>query len=182
VKAKRLRANPTKGVEDLPKNTGKRHVYLSAEDVAALANESKFPVLALTLAYTGIRWGEMVGLRVRDVDFLRRRLTVADNVVQLGVEHVEGDTKSRKVRAVPVPQFVLDELSVIVKGKKRDALVFPHPTDATKYMTRPKHDGGWFSDAVKRSGVQKISPQLLRVPGGVCGRQRAGLGADARPQ
>jgi hypothetical protein len=56
VKAKRLRANPVVGIENPPRKTGKRHVYPTAEDVAALANESKFPVLVLTLVYTGIRW------------------------------------------------------------------------------------------------------------------------------
>jgi hypothetical protein len=38
VKAKRLRANPAKGVENLPRKTGKRRVYLSADDVALLGD------------------------------------------------------------------------------------------------------------------------------------------------
>ena len=40
VKAKRLAVNPAKGVENLPRKTGKRHVYLSADDVYRLADES----------------------------------------------------------------------------------------------------------------------------------------------
>ena len=38
----------------------------------------------LLLAYTGLRWGEAVGLRVRDLDMLRRRATVSENAVQVG--------------------------------------------------------------------------------------------------
>ena len=51
-----------------------------------------------------------MALRVRDIQFLRRRLSVHDNAVQLGVDHAVGETKGREERAVPVPQFVLDEL------------------------------------------------------------------------
>ncbi len=43
VKAKRLAANPAKGVENLPRKTAKRHVYLSADDVHRLADESGRP-------------------------------------------------------------------------------------------------------------------------------------------
>ena len=105
VKARRLRANPARGVENLPGKTAKRRVYLTADDVGRLAGESgEHRVLVLTLAYCGIRWGEAVALRVRDVEFLRRRLTVHDNAVQLGVDHTEGLTKSRRQRSVPVPE------------------------------------------------------------------------------
>ena len=78
-------------MENLPRKTAKRHVYLSAEDVGRLAAESgQHRALVLVLAYCGIRWGEAVALRVRDVEFLRRRLNVHDNAVQLGVDHAVG--------------------------------------------------------------------------------------------
>lgn len=74
VKGRRLAANPARGVENLPRKRRKRQVYLSAEEVARLANESgQHRALVLTLAYTGLRWGELIALRVRDVEFLRRR-------------------------------------------------------------------------------------------------------------
>ena len=118
VKAKRLAANPAKGVENLPRKTAKRRVYLSADDVHRLADESgEHRALVLMLAYCGMRWGEAVALRVRDVEFLRRRLSVSENAVQLGVDHAVGPTKGRKARSVPVPEFVLDELSVQCRGQ-----------------------------------------------------------------
>ena len=87
VKARRLAANPARGVENLPSKSGKRRVYLSADDVGRLADESgQHRVLVLMLAYCGIRWGEAIALRVRDVQFLRRRLSVHDNAVQIGVD------------------------------------------------------------------------------------------------
>lgn len=160
VKARRLAVNPSRGVENLPDKTGKRRVYLTVDDVARLATGAgHHGPLVLTLAYTGIRWGEAVALRVRDVQFLRRRLSIHDNAVQLGVEHAVGHTKSRKERSVPVPQFVLDQLAVQCEGRGADELVFG---DGASYLPRPKSDGGWFAGAVKRAKVQKISPHDLR--------------------
>lgn len=160
VKARRLASNPARGAENLPVKSPKRRVYLSPDDVGRLAGESgQHRVLVLMLAYCGIRWGEAVALRVRDVEFLRRRLNVHDNAVQLGVDHAEGLTKSRQQRSVPVPQFVLDELSVQCLGKDMGDLVFG---DGGRYLPRPKSDGGWFVGAVKRAKVQKITPHDLR--------------------
>jgi integrase len=159
VKSRRLRANPARGVENLPRKTSKRRVYLSADDIGRLAAESKHRVLVLVLALCGLRWGEAVALRVRDVQFLKRRITVRDNAVQLASDFEEGLTKSRKDRSVPVPQFVLDELSAQCRGKNMDDLVFG---DGEHYLPRPKSDGGWFAAAVKRAKVQDITPHDLR--------------------
>jgi integrase len=161
VKSKRLSANPARGVENLPRKTGKRHVYLSADDVYRLADASgEYRALVLLLAYTGIRWGEAVALRVRDVEFLRRRLSVSENAVQLGVSHAVGPTKGRKARSVPVPAFVLDELSQQCKGKAPTDLVFAGRDGG--YLPRPKSSTGWFQAAVKRAKVQKVTPHDLR--------------------
>ncbi|WP_433681925.1 tyrosine-type recombinase/integrase [Nocardia sp. CA-119907] len=147
----------------LPKKTAKRHVYLNADDVARLSKEAgRHSLLVLCLAYCGPRWGEMIALRVRDIDFVRRRITVADNAVQLGVDHAEGPTKGKEIRSVPVPRFILTQLAAHTKGREPDALVFPSPDDATKYLPRPKTVDGWFTGAVKRSKVQPITPHDLR--------------------
>jgi integrase len=80
----------------LPRKTARRHIYLNADDVAALADESgRHRALVLVLAYCGLRWGEAIGLRVREVEFLRRRLAVSENAVQFGVDHAVGPTKGR---------------------------------------------------------------------------------------
>ena len=59
---------------------------------------------------------------------------------------------------MPVPQFVLDELSVQCAKRSLDDLVFGDGA----YLTRPKSDGGWFAGAVKRAKVQKITPHDRR--------------------
>lgn len=160
VKAGRLRTNPARGVENLPRKTAKRRVYLAAEDVHRLAAESgEHQALVYVLAFCGLRWGEAIALRVRDVQFLKRRLVVHDNAVQLGTDFDETLTKSRKERSVPVPGFVLERLSEQCKGRDRTALVFG---DGTHYLPRPKSARGWFAGAVTRSEVQSITPHDLR--------------------
>jgi integrase len=156
-----LAVNPTKGIENLPRKTGKRRVYLSADDVRLLADESgEHRVLVLLLAYTGLRWGEAIGLRVRDVEFLRRRLAVHENAVQVGARHAVGPTKGRKARSVPAPTFVLDELSVQCAGKAPTDLVFAGAGGG--YLPRPKSSNGWFRRAVKAAGIQAVTPHDLR--------------------
>jgi len=160
VKGRRLVSNPCKGVENLPRKTSKRRVYLSADDVARLADASgSHRALVLLLAYCGLRWGEAVALRVRDVEFLRRRISVHENAVQLGIHHAVGPTKGRTARSVPLPPFLLDVLSVQCRGKDPGELIFG---DGGAYLPRPKSDGGWFASAVKRAGVQAITPHDLR--------------------
>lgn len=161
VKARRLASNPAKGVEGLPRKLARRHVYLSADDVARLADEAgQHRTLVLTLAYCGLRWGEAIAVKVRDVQFLRRRISISENAVQLSVNHAVGPTKGRKARSVPVPTFVLDEISVQCQGKQPDDLVFPGGDGG--YLPRPKSNGGWFAAAVKRGKVQAITPHDLR--------------------
>jgi integrase len=161
VKAKRLAVNPAKGVENLPRKTGKRRVYLSADDVYRLADESgDHGTLVLVLAYCGLRWGEVVGLRVRDVAFLRRRISVTENAVQIGTRHAVGPTKGREARSVPVPQFVLNELATQCNGKAPGDLLFPARDGG--YLHRPKSATGWFQAAVKKAKVQKVTPHDLR--------------------
>jgi integrase len=83
-----------------------------------------------------------------------------ENAVQLSVNHAIGPTKGRKARSVPVPAFVLAELSLKCQGKDPANLVFagPHGT----YLPRPKSSGGWFASALKCAGAQDITPHDLR--------------------
>lgn len=62
VSDRRTLSNPARGVA-LPRKLKKPHVYLSHEQVHALAAASKYPALVLVLAYCGLRWGEATGLR-----------------------------------------------------------------------------------------------------------------------
>ena len=162
VKSRRLASNPSRLVGNLPKKNKKKHVYLQADDVDRLASAAgPRGVIVYVLAYCGIRWGELVALRVSDIEFLRRRLSIHRNAVWVGQECVVGVTKGREARSVPVPQFVLDMLAATCDGKAADDLVFP--ADTGGYRARPKSGRGWFAQAVMRSGVDvTTTPHSLR--------------------
>jgi integrase len=160
----RIAKNPARGLDpkkrEKPVPPKRKHIYLDHDAVARIADESgDHRALVLTLAYTGIRWGEAVALRVRHVDEVRRRLLVTDNAVQLGVDHAVGGPKDDEPREVPVPKFLMAELKTQIRGRGPDDLVFG---DGTKYLPRPKSDGGWFAGAVKRAKVQRTTPHGLR--------------------
>jgi integrase len=104
--------------------------------------------------------GEAIGLRVHDVQFLRRRVSIHDNAVQIGVHHAVGPTKGGDARSVPIPAFVLDERSVQCAGKEPGDLVFAGTVGG--YLVRPKSSNGWFTRAVRAAGVQKVTPHDLR--------------------
>lgn len=68
-----------------PRKAPKKKVYLNEADVCRLAEEAgRHADLVLILAFTGLRWGEAIGLCVEDVEFLKRRISVHRNAVQVG--------------------------------------------------------------------------------------------------
>lgn len=162
VKDRRLSTNVAKGVK-LPRKVKKEHTYLTHTQAHALAEESKYPALVLTLAYTGLRWGEVTGLRVKDVNPLRRRLNVVQNAVAVGNEIIVGTPKSHKKRSVPFPAFLADALTEQMAGKSPDDLLFPG--EGGGYLRRSgtsQTSNGWFINAVKRAGLPRLTPHDLR--------------------
>lgn len=150
VSDRRISRNPARGAA-LPRKTKKKHTYLTHEQVNALANESgQYATLVRVLAYTGIRWGEAVGLKVEGLDMLRRRIQVNENAVNVGGEIIVGTPKSHKVRSVPFPEFLSVPLAQLCEGKSRDDLVFGNGLD---HIRTPAHRDGWFVYAKKRSKV-----------------------------
>jgi integrase len=162
VKDRRLLSNPARGVS-LPRKAKKAHIYLSHEQVHLMASESKYPALVLVLAYSGLRWGEAIGLRVKDLDMLKRRFLVTENAVEVGSRIVVGTPKNHKRRSVPFPKFLAEMLAQQCAGKHRDDLVFAGMDGGYMRSARVHEDNmSWFAGAVKRSGIPRITPHDLR--------------------
>jgi integrase len=68
--------------------------------VAALAEtiDPRFRALVLVAAYAGLRWGELVGLRVKRVDLLHGRITVADQATEIDGHFTWGPPKTEAGR------------------------------------------------------------------------------------
>ena len=127
VRDGRLARNPCDDLR-LPRIMKRRRGYLTHEQVAVLAEElGDYGDVALFLAYTGLRWGEMAGLRVGRLDMLRRRLEVVEAVSEPRGRIVWGTPKSHERRSVPFPALLAELLARRCEGKHRDDLVFTGP-------------------------------------------------------
>jgi integrase len=78
------------------------------ESIARATEDCQDAELVRVAAYTGLRRGELVALRWRDVDFGRRKLVVR-RAVSANVE--ASSTKSRRAREVPLPTQAADAMS-----------------------------------------------------------------------
>jgi integrase len=112
------------------------------------------------LAFCGPRWGEAVALRVKRVDLLRRRITVAESVTEVRGRLTWGTPKSHQARSVPVPKFLAELLAELVAGKAREDLVF------TTMTGRPLPNLNWrrdiFDPAAVDVGLARLTPHELR--------------------
>lgn len=159
VRDRLIPANPARGVK-LPKRTKRKNVYLSADQLRHLANESgRYGSLILLLGTVGLRWGEAAALRVSDVDFLRRRIVLHENAVTVGATTYVGSLKTGKSRNVALAGFVSDALAQSCQGKGREDLIWPSATG--DYLGPPAGNRSWLSGAVER--CQAADPNFPRI-------------------
>lgn len=133
---RRILTNPARGV-NLPRRTKRAHTYLSHDQVSALALEAGDKgTLILILGYCGLRWGEAIGLRVKDLDMTRDRINVTVNAVEVdGVIEV-GTPKTHKQRSVPFPKLLRTPLARLCAGK-RDRTTSCSPTSTGSTSAGP---------------------------------------------
>src|SRR5690625_432560 len=162
VKEGLLLTNPARGV-DLARKQKKSKVYLTHEQLQQLTKESKYPEIVLVLSYCGLRWGELAGLRCRNVNHRRRRLNIEENAVNVSGKIHVATPKAHEVRTVPVPRFLAKRLQEMSRGKHPDDLLF---TDAEgRHMKAPQVDKqyrSWLAGALKRCNMQLMTPHDFR--------------------
>jgi len=98
----------------LPRIERREMRFVSAGELMQLAEtiDPRYRAFVLLGGFGGLRLGEMLGLRWGRVDLLRRRVHIAENLVDIGGHISFGPPKTKAaVRSVPVPRFVADELS-----------------------------------------------------------------------
>jgi integrase len=120
-------------------------IFLSPGQVAELAAEVDDPVLVYFAAYTGLRAGEIGGLRVRNLDPLHGRIEVKEAVSDVAGHLFIGTPKNGEAQEVGFPRFLADRLNGHLAGKGPDDFLFG---------SGPMRHGNWygrhFKPAVKR--------------------------------
>jgi integrase len=111
VKRGAVPANPFTGVR-LPRKPHRVVEPLTPEVIADIASKitARYEIAVWAGAFTGMRLGEVLGLRVDRIDFLRHRIRVVEQLTTAG--EIAG-LKSRAVpaRVVPADDFLLGKLS-----------------------------------------------------------------------
>ncbi|MBS1898401.1 MAG: site-specific integrase [Actinobacteria bacterium] len=159
TREKAISRNPASDVL-LPAKRRKAPSYLTHAQVITLANAAA-PERALMiefLAYTGLRWGEAVALRVRHLNMLRKRITIEDNAVLGKGVYEHGSPKSGQSRVVPMPPHLIKQIAKACEGKGPDGFLFGEGTQPLPY---PHPTSGWFHHAVR--AAQKIDDTIPRI-------------------
>jgi integrase len=154
-------ANPARSIE-LPTLDRREPFFLTAAQVDAIALRLNTGDRALTyfLAYTGARIGEATALRLRSLDLPRGRVTISENSPEVaGRKLAPGKTKNGRVRSVPIPEALSNELAVHLAAlgeRGSESFVFVGPRGA------PIRQNNWrervFQPAAIRGGVVRPGP------------------------
>jgi integrase len=128
----------------------------------------EFGLLVCFAAYTGMRAGEIAGLRVGRVDFLRSTVEVSESITEVNGRLVAGPTKNYQRRTVPFPPFLRDDLAAHLHGKQVD------PSDF--FFTAPeggplRHNNFYrrhFKPAITRLSCRRQSGSMIMPTRALC--------------
>ena len=108
-------------------------LFLEQEEVRALADaiNPHYKTLVWTASLTGLRAGELLALRWKNLDLMHERLTVAEALKDVNGHLLFGPTKTHEVRTISLPRFLVEmlreHLASATFGTGPEDLVFPGP-------------------------------------------------------
>ncbi len=154
--ARMIARNPARRIP-LPKSTREEMRFLSAEEIGRLADaiHPRHRALILMAGFTGLRWGELAGLRAEHLDLLRGTVDVREALTEAGNGVVRVvPTKTGQRRTVPLPRFLCKVLTEqLAKYPGPDGLVFSSteggPLRRNNFYTRH------FKPALRRAGLDE---------------------------
>jgi integrase len=153
----------------LPRIVRPERMTIDPKQLRRLVDElpEHYQTLVLTAGVLGLAWEEVVALRVRDVDFMRRTVTVAQTVEELA-GHLrivpEGKRKAR-LRTMAAPAFVVDAIARHLASAKGDdahdpeALIFRGPRGG---ILRRRFGERILRPAAARAGLSGLTFHGLR--------------------
>ena len=98
---------------DLPRQTSHEEMrFMDPQQVEALAGaiDPRYRALIFTAAYTGMRWGELVALKIERLNLLRGTVDVVESMSEInGYLHVQ-PTKTGRPRTLSLPRSLCELL------------------------------------------------------------------------
>ena len=157
--------NPCESIE-LPKVPPRKARILAPAEYDRLVAEipGRFRVLVMTDIETGLRWGELIALRPRHIDFLRKLISVEQTIVEVSRKHsptgermiVKDYPKDNEFRTLRVSETLLRSIARRIEqlGLGRDDLIFPSTeTAGGRPMSRNTFRTQVWLPALERSGI-----------------------------
>jgi len=136
VRDRVIASNPCEGTE-LPKIPPRKARILTPEEYERLLAciPDRFRVLVMTDIETGLRWGELIALRPRHVNFLHRTISIEQTIVEVSRKYsptgqrmiVKDYPKNNEFRTLRVSDGLLQVVARRIEtlGLGRDDLLFP---------------------------------------------------------
>lgn len=162
VRDGRLNRNAAEGVAR-PRMARPVQRFLSHDEIARLASELPEPydLMVTLLAFTGLRFGEVAGLAVADVDVERARIHVNWSVSELSKGGLHRDApKTYRRRTVPIPGFLKDRIAAYIAQRDARAPLFTSARGGPLRNSNFRHY--IFDPAVRRAGLEPLTPHNLR--------------------
>ena len=159
---KLISSNPTDGCA-LPKLEHKEMKTLPVEQLTSFLREDKesgvFELYYIELA-TGLRRGELLGLKWEDIDLAQDSLRVQRQIARINGEVIEGPLKTKNAyRTLPLSA---DAVGVLQEQRKKGGsspYVFPSPTGGPISPDSVLH---MLHRVLKRAGLSKVRFHDLR--------------------
>src|SRR5690606_27508829 len=112
--------------------------------------------LVVVLAYTGLRWGEAVALRVQDVNVVRRRLRVVRTLSEVRGRVQVGTPKTHQNRTVPLVERAYEVIARRCEGRDDDDLIFTTPSGALWRSSNFKRQADWAGATYSATGRRGV--------------------------
>ena len=135
---------------------------LDKDQLNRLAKEcGDHATMVYVLGLCGLRWAELVGLQVRDIESDFSRIHVIRTLSETNGTFSEQPTKNYRNRTVDVPPNLQEMLGMYCIGKNSKDLVFPNslgnPLSSSNFRSRV------FNPAIARAGLPKLRIHDLRA-------------------
>jgi integrase len=161
-----MATNPVVGVE-LPRPEQRDQRVLEPEEVRRIAEaiDDRYRALVLVCGFGGLRIGEALGLRWRNVDLPRRTVRVIEQATEVGGEVRNGQALKTpgSRRTVTLPAFVAEAIAIHAERygpASPAALVFRAPGGGPVRRTNYRRRA-WLP-ALDAAGVPHATPHDLR--------------------
>lgn len=122
--------SPSVGVQLPKEGPGEEMRVLEPAQIMAVAHAiaPRYRTLIFTAAYTGLRWSELVALKVANVDLVKGVLQVRESLVEVNGRLYPGSTKTGTVRTISLPRFLVAMLEAhLADFPTENGLVFTSP-------------------------------------------------------